>query len=118
MNGGSWVLLASGVQFASGTDGYVELSNNIGSASRIVHADAVKFVFRGGDATPPTVPGGIEAMAVSPTSIGLTWDASLDDTGVAGYKIIRNGSGSPPANEHFTDETGPAEHRIPIVSKA
>jgi uncharacterized lipoprotein YddW (UPF0748 family) len=107
VSGGSWVLLASDVQFAAGTDGYVELCNNIGSASRIVHADAVKFVFKGGDATPPTVPGGLDAAAVSPTSIELTWDASLDDTGVAGYKIIRNGTqiGTSPTNR-FTDETG------------
>ena len=39
----------------------------------------------------PTVPGGLSAQAVSSTEILLTWEASSDACGVAGYRIYRNG---------------------------
>jgi hypothetical protein len=44
------------------------------------------------DTTPPTVPISLTAAAVSSSQINLTWAASTDNVGVAGYKIYRNGS--------------------------
>ncbi len=44
------------------------------------------------DTTPPTTPGNVAATAVSSSQINLTWSASTDNVGVAGYKIFRNGS--------------------------
>jgi len=44
------------------------------------------------DTTPPTVPTSLTAAAVSSSQINLTWAASTDNVGVAGYKIYRNGS--------------------------
>ncbi len=51
-----------------------------------------------GDATPPTVPADLSATAVSFTEINLSWTASVDPdgssppTGMAGYKIYRDGA--------------------------
>jgi hypothetical protein len=39
------------------------------------------------DTTPPSVPTGLIATAVSASQINLSWNASTDDVGVAGYKI-------------------------------
>jgi lysophospholipase L1-like esterase/chitodextrinase len=45
------------------------------------------------DTTPPTVPKGLSAGAISATQVDLTWDASTDvgGSGVAGYKVYRDG---------------------------
>ena len=44
------------------------------------------------DTTAPSVPVGLSASAVSTTQINLTWSASSDAVGVAGYKIYRDGA--------------------------
>ena len=44
------------------------------------------------DTDPPSVPTGLAASAVSSTSIELSWSASTDDAGVAGYRVYRDGS--------------------------
>ncbi|NKE71368.1 fibronectin type III domain-containing protein [Candidatus Manganitrophus noduliformans] len=43
------------------------------------------------DTTTPTVPGNVSGAALSTTQINLTWSASTDNVGVAGYRIYRNG---------------------------
>jgi hypothetical protein len=43
------------------------------------------------DNTPPTVPTNLTATAISPSQIALSWTASTDNIGVAGYRILRNG---------------------------
>src|SRR5207249_781877 len=43
------------------------------------------------DTTAPSVPGGLAAVAVSSSKINLSWNASTDNVGVAGYKVYRNG---------------------------
>jgi len=43
------------------------------------------------DATPPSVPANLSATAVSPYQINLSWSASTDNVGVAGYRVFRNG---------------------------
>lgn len=51
-NGGKWVLIAPGAYFATGTNGYVSLSNATGESSSVrVVADAVRFVL----STPPVI---------------------------------------------------------------
>ncbi len=45
-----------------------------------------------GDTTAPTVPIGLTAGAVTPTSIPLSWTASTDDVGVTEYRILREGT--------------------------
>jgi hypothetical protein len=44
----------------------------------------------GSDAQKPSVPTGLTGTAVSSTQINLTWNASTDNVGVAGYEVFRN----------------------------
>ena len=44
------------------------------------------------DTAPPTVPTGLTAAAVSSSRIDLSWAASTDDRGVAGYRVYRDGA--------------------------
>jgi chitodextrinase len=46
----------------------------------------------GADTTPPSVPSGLTSSNVSQTSATLSWTASTDNVGVAGYQIFRNGT--------------------------
>jgi hypothetical protein len=46
----------------------------------------------GGDTQPPTVPQNVQASANSSTSVTVTWNASTDDTAVAGYDVYRDGT--------------------------
>jgi chitodextrinase len=58
------------------------------------------------DTTPPSVPANLAAVAPTPTQVQVSWDAASDDTGVAGYRLYRDGSNDPIANvtvTHYTD---------------
>ena len=44
------------------------------------------------DVTAPTTPTNLNAITASSSQINLSWDASTDSVGVAGYKIYRNGT--------------------------
>src|SRR5881396_1732918 len=44
------------------------------------------------DTTPPLVPTGLTASAVSSSQINLSWAASSDNVGVSGYRVYRNGT--------------------------
>jgi chitodextrinase len=44
------------------------------------------------DTTPPSVPGTLAATASSTSEIDLSWSASTDNVGVAGYRIYRGGT--------------------------
>jgi hypothetical protein len=43
------------------------------------------------DNTPPSVPGNLQATAVSSTQIDLSWSPSTDNVNVMGYKVYRTG---------------------------
>lgn len=45
-----------------------------------------------GDTTAPSVPTGLAAGAASGTTVNFSWQRSSDDTGVAGYDVILNGT--------------------------
>ncbi len=57
-----------------------------------------------GDIEPPTIPTGGVAVALTPGSVSITWNASTDNVGVLGYWILRDGVeiGSS-ATQTFTD---------------
>lgn len=44
-----------------------------------------------GDTTAPTAPADLKATNITSSSITITWAASSDDTGIAGYEIFVNG---------------------------
>ncbi|MBP8695902.1 MAG: SBBP repeat-containing protein [Syntrophobacterales bacterium] len=61
------------------------------------------------DATAPSVPSNLQGTAISTSQINLTWTASSDNLGVAGYRVYRNGSlVASPASTNWSD-TGLAE---------
>jgi uncharacterized repeat protein (TIGR03806 family) len=58
------------------------------------------------DTTPPTVPAGVTVTAQSPTQILVSWTASTDaGTGVAGYRVYRDGGATPLASVTATSYT-------------
>jgi chitodextrinase len=56
------------------------------------------------DCTPPSTPTGLTSPAQTPTTIALSWAASTDNVGVAGYRVYRGATliGSPTGTS-FTD---------------
>ena len=42
------------------------------------------------DTTPPSIPSGVQAEALSATQVQVTWEAAVDDVGVTGYVVYRN----------------------------
>ena len=58
------------------------------------------------DITAPSIPQSLAASGQTTTSISLTWNASTDaGTGVAGYRVYRDGSATPIANVTTTAYT-------------
>lgn len=60
------------------------------------------------DTTPPSVPTNVVASAPTPTQVQLTWSAATDTggSGLAGYRVYRNGSATPlasPTTNSYTD---------------
>jgi chitodextrinase len=45
-----------------------------------------------GDSTPPSTPTGLAATAPSGFEADLTWNPSSDDSGIAGYDVLRDGA--------------------------
>ena len=64
-------------------------ANGAGSSPATV---TVTVTAPAGDTQPPTAPVITSAVAASAQEVDLTWTASTDNIGVAGYQIIRNGS--------------------------
>ncbi len=50
------------------------------------------------DATPPSTPTGLVAGAANPTTINLSWSASIDNVGVTNYLVFRDTLPSPIAS--------------------
>ncbi|MER7279151.1 fibronectin type III domain-containing protein [Dactylosporangium sp. NPDC000244] len=46
----------------------------------------------GGDTTPPSTPTGLTSPAKTSSSVSLSWNASTDNVGVTGYKVLRGGT--------------------------
>jgi uncharacterized protein YkwD/chitodextrinase len=63
-------------------------TNSAGSATAVVTVT----VTPASDVQAPSAPTLLSAVAQSTTRVNLTWTASVDNVGVAGYQILRNGS--------------------------
>ncbi|MFB9184997.1 fibronectin type III domain-containing protein, partial [Dactylosporangium sucinum] len=46
----------------------------------------------GTDTTPPSTPTGLASPAKTANSVSLTWNASTDNVGVTGYRVLRGGT--------------------------
>jgi chitodextrinase len=56
------------------------------------------------DSQPPSAPTNLAAGTVTPTQVPLSWTASTDDQGVAGYRVFRGASQvGEPSGTSFTD---------------
>jgi acid phosphatase type 7 len=63
------------------------------------------------DTTPPTTPTNLAAAAIDPTNVALTWNESIDDVGVAGYEVFRDGAllaTTPPVTGYTDPTTSPS----------
>ncbi len=73
------------------------------------------------DVTAPTAPSNLVLVAKSYNSIELSWGASVDDVGVAGYDILINGTpivqGVNVTNYVITGLTPNTEYNLSIVAK-
>lgn len=78
--GGSWDS-RNGANYALGTGIQVVQNGNGGAGTDPCAADT----------TPPSVPGGLKAGAVTASSVPLSWNAASDNVGVTGYRVQRNG---------------------------
>jgi len=63
-----------------------QITVSIGANSAKIYAKEIT------DTQAPTVPTNVSASAVSSTSVQVTWTASVDNIGVTGYEVYRNGT--------------------------
>lgn len=67
----------------------VDAAQNISPPSTVATATTLVT-----DVLPPTAPGGVAASPQSASSILVSWTASTDNVGVAGYQVFRGGQPS------------------------
>jgi len=92
-------------EFDLGTTGWVRVKDDPGTSSLTWNPMDFKYLGPSStDTQAPSVPTGVTATAQSSTSILVTWTASTDNVGVAGYKVFRNGTQvGTPATTSYTD---------------
>ena len=81
-----------------------DASGNIGQTGTITVT--VNNLSPVADTSAPTTPANPSATAASASQINLTWTASTDNVGVAGYKISRNGTQIGTATANSYQDTG------------
>jgi fibronectin type 3 domain-containing protein len=64
-----------------------DAANNLSGYSNVASATTIDVTF-------PSTPTGLSAVTVSQSQINLSWTASTDDIGIAGYKIERSQDGT------------------------
>jgi hypothetical protein len=60
----------------------------------------------GGDVQSPSVPAGLTASNITPSSFRLSWTASSDNVGVTGYEVFRDGTSAGTTSATFMDLNG------------
>lgn len=73
------------------------------------------------DTQPPSVPVLVSVSATGPNQVDLAWSASLDNVGVAGYQIFRNGSvltSVPGTTRAYSDRTASAATAYTFMVRA
>jgi len=81
-------------QPVNGASGMVALAGNV-VTSRYWHADV--SLGGGADASAPSTPTGFTASAPGSSQVNLAWTSSIDNVGVTGYRVYRNGGSTPVA---------------------
>jgi hypothetical protein len=83
--GGAVIMQANDATFGAGRVG-------IGSFNDAAWWDDIAIAIPLADASPPTTPTNVTANALSYAEIAVSWSASTDDVGVAGYRLYRDGT--------------------------
>ncbi len=78
--------LAASITYSYAVAAY-DASGNVSAQSAPVNATTFPL-----DTVPPSVPTNLSGTSPLPTQVNLSWSASTDNVGVAGYKVFRNGS--------------------------
>jgi hypothetical protein len=60
-------------------------------SGNIVGTSSFEVTLNEADTVPPTAPTALTAVSVSSSQVNLSWNASSDASGVAGYDIFHNG---------------------------
>ena len=81
--------LACGTTYTLAVDAYDAAGNRSGKTSL---SAATSACAGGGDTAAPSAPGALTKTGSTQTSISVSWGASTDNVGVAGYGLYRNGS--------------------------
>ena len=79
--------LACGTTYTLAVDAYDAAGNRSGKTSLSAATSACSG---GGDTTAPSTPGTLTKTGSTQTSISVSWGASTDNVGVAGYGLYRN----------------------------
>jgi chitodextrinase len=78
--------LACGTAYTLGVEAYDAAGNHSGRATLDASTSACS------DTQPPSQPTNLAISAANQTSLGLSWTASTDNVGVAGYDLYLNGT--------------------------
>src|SRR5439155_1302070 len=78
--------LACGTNYTLGVDAYDGAGNRSAQSSVTASTSACP------DTQAPTTPTGLSAGGATQTSVSLSWNASMDNVGVTGYTVYKNGS--------------------------
>ncbi len=82
-----------------------DAAGNLSGASGARSATTSGGSSGGGDASPPTTPGTPLVTASSSTQLVVAWPRSMDNVGVVGYRVYRNGSTTPLVTQSATNYT-------------
>lgn len=78
--------LACATSYGLGVDAFDATGNRSSQAPITASTSACP------DTTPPSAPGSPVVAGTSATSISLSWSTSIDNVGVTGYRVLRNGT--------------------------
>lgn len=93
-SGSTTVLEVFDVTDTTGT--YVRYVGNGNSSNDWNALTEVEVEGSGADVTAPDTPTGLSIDHITAASVGLSWNASIDDVGVTGYNVYTNGSDPAP----------------------
>lgn len=72
-------------------NGTVSLMAKAYDAAGNTSSDTVSVKVANGDSQAPSIPSGVSAQANAYNKVTVSWTASTDNTGVTGYRVLRNG---------------------------
>lgn len=84
--------IEAGIGLSGNIGGELKFLSKTLAAINLQIFDLYHTLWASTDTGPPSVPTGLTSTAASTTQIDLSWTASTDDVGVAGYKIYRSGT--------------------------